>query len=153
LAIQFSLLKGVCLSSVFACSCLITNTNMFYLILNYCFRTKIGRNSSSFVEAKVKRYPISISRVTQGSTKKRSKMGQIFEILFYHDICKIFLYLWVVSLNLSMVSLTSVCKTATKIILCLQVIMIMSQHFFKAEVLTSISHPQNGLNFLTVTPF
>ena len=81
-------------------------------------------------------------------------MGQIFEILFYHDICKIFLYLWVVSLNLSMVSLTSVCKTATKIvILCLQVIMIMSQHFSKAEVLTSISHPQNGLNFLTVTPF
>ena len=53
-----------------------------------------------------------------------------------------------------MVSLTSVCKTATKIvILCLQVIMIMSQHFSKAEVLTSISHPQNGLNFLTVTPF
>ena len=29
--------------------------------------------------------------------------------------------------------------------------MIMSQHFSKAEVLTSISHPQNGLKFLTVT--
>ena len=130
---------------------------MFYLILNYCFRTKIGRKRFSGNHHLLKRRSTYIRFLYLGlprAPQNRSvTLSDFYIIMIKMKFFKsIFLYLCVVSLDLSIVSLTSVCKTATKIvILCLQVIMIMSQHFSKAEVLTSISHPQNGLKFLTVT--